>query len=214
MLLYCTPDALPHAKLLKQLSEKHGMKRTITLAPMRPTDILAALDGIKTGDFVLCVGNGLKQKLAAASLLRGTPAVQALGVCLVSRTPVQLAAAGLAGKCLGMGKPESALAQTTERALPESLRGTVSRNTTHRDNRSDALVRLVRLDTLDAAFVWDTPPPAPDLTTLLLPRKLASCPLNLMALSCSKLRTVEQQALLRLWQSREMADALSGGGTE
>ena len=209
ILVYCTPDAVPYARILKRLAKQNGEQRQITLAPMRSGDILTAVDGTRAGDFVIAVGGGMEEKLQKLELVRMPSVSHALGVCLVSTEAAKLADMGLPGKRLGSGKPGTALARAVDQALPEALRSAISANVVHHSARSDELVRLVGLGSLDAAFVWSSPPPAPDLSTLHLPRQADFRPLRIVALSCSRLPTADTKAMLDLWERSIAPQALA-----
>jgi len=209
ILVYCTPDAVPYARMLKRLAEEGGEQRQITLAPMRPGDVLAAVEGTRAGDFVVCIGRGLEGKLAKRDLVRMPPVTHGLGVCLVSAKAMEVADLGLSDTRLGSGKPGGPLADAADQAVPQALRAAVSANIVHRSARSDQLVRLVKLGSLDAAFVWSSPPPASDLPTLPLPRQAGSRPLRIVALSCSRLAEAQTKAMLDVWQSPVAVQALA-----
>lgn len=205
VLVYCTPDAVPFARIIQQ-----GEQRQIVLAPMAPADILAALDGTRAGDFVVSVGGGLEQKLRAQELVRLSPAAQPLGVCIVSRTPLVLADLGVPGRRLGSGKSGDALDQAVSEGLPEVLRASIASNVCHRSARPDELVRLVRLGSLDAAFVWDRPP-TPGLKSLPLVGEAAGASLRIVALACSRLPAAEARAMLERWRGPATAQMLATG---
>ncbi len=194
VLVYCTPDAVPYAKLLQQASDW-----PITLAPLAPPDLLAALEGTKAGDFVLSIGGGLERELQSRKLVRLPPVDQPLGVCVVSTKPLALADLAEPGMRVGSGKPDSPLDRAGFQGLPQELRPSVVANVRYRSARADELVRLVRLGTLDAALVWDYPVSATDLAVLPLARETASAPVRLVALSCSRLSTAEVKAILGWW---------------
>jgi hypothetical protein len=194
LMLYCTPEAAPHARALAKLAEG----REVVVAPMKPEDILAAIEGARAGDFVVFVGKGFGEKLTSRHLSRfAAVPVQTLGVCLVSAKPVQLDDVARPGLRLGSGTAGG----TLDSSLPADLREAIAPQVIHRSGRGDELVRLVRLGSLDAALVWDTPPPAPDLPTLSLPRDQASCPLHVMALDTSRLPAAESRTLLEFWRT-------------
>lgn len=205
VLVYCTPDAVPYAKLLQQASD-----RPMTVAPLAPPDLLAALDGTKAGDFVLSLAGGLERELQTRKLVRLTPVDQPLGVCVVSVKPLVLADLAEPGIRVGSGKPDSPLDRAGFQGLPQELRQAVVANVRYRSARADELVRLVRLGTLDAALVWDYPVPATDLAVLPLARETASAPVRLIALSCSRISAAEAKTILGGWNKTTLT-AKPGG---
>ncbi len=194
VLVYCTPEAAPHARRLAPLAEG----RELLVAPLPPGDILAALEGTKAGDFVVFAGAGFAEKLASLQVVR-LPAVNlhTLGVCLVSAKPLAWEDIPKSGLRLGSGT----VGGTLDASLPAELREAVAPQVIHRSGSGDELVRLVRLGSLDGALVWDNPPPAPDLPTLPLPKTAASCPLQIVALTTSRLPAAEAKALLEVWRT-------------
>ncbi|MDX9978857.1 MAG: hypothetical protein RBU25_02305 [Lentisphaeria bacterium] len=194
VLVYCTPEAAAHARRLAPLAAG----RELILAPLPPGDILAALEGTKAGDFVVFAGGGFAEKLASLQMVR-FPAlkVHTLGVCLVSAKPTTWDDITKSGLRLGSGT----VGGTLDASLPAELREAIAPQVVHRSGRGDELVRLVRLGSLDAALVWDSPPPAPDLPTLALPKAEASCPLHIAALTTSRLPATEAKALLEAWRT-------------
>lgn len=194
VLVYCTPEAAPHARRLVP----PAAGREFILAPLPTGDILAALEGTKAGDFVVFAGSGFAEKLTSLRLAR-FPAleVHTLGVCLVSAKPMAWEDVARPGLRLGSGT----VGGTLDASLPAKLREAVAPQVVHRSGSGDELVRLVRLGSLDGALVWDSPPPAPDLPTLALPRAEASCPLHVVALTTSRLPAAETKALLEAWRT-------------
>jgi hypothetical protein len=209
VLLYCTPSAEAHAKALKQVLEQSGARQAV-LAPMGGEDIVAALEGLKAGDFAVLTGSRLCGRLAERSLTRGEPVTYPLAVCAVALRSLELADLGKPGLRLGNGAKDGDREAAVARALPPDLRPLVAANTQQRSEKSDELLRLVRLGALDAAFVWDTPPPSTDLHILRLPPDPSPCPLLIVALSCSRLSVADSDALLAELRAEPAARALRG----
>lgn len=202
ILVYCTPEAAPHARALARLVED----REVTLAPLGAQDLLKAVAGARAGDFAVFVGHGLAEELQARRLSRSPAvAVHTLGVCLVSARPLELEALADSGLRLGSGPAGGAL----ERSLPEELRAACAPLVVHRSGRADELVRLIRLGTLDGAFVWDSPPPVAGMAILPLPREVTAVPLQVAPLSTSRLSAAESRSLLDIWRTDRAAAALA-----
>jgi hypothetical protein len=204
-----------HAKILKQVLEAQG-GRQVVVAPMTGADIVAALEGLKAGDVAVIAGSRLRDRLLERKLVRGEPVSYPLNVCAVALRPLELADLGQPGLRLGGGAKDGDLAAAVERVLPMDLRPLVEANTRQRGERSEELVRLLRLGALDAAFVWDTPAPAADLQRVRLPPDPSPCPLLIVALSCSRLAVDESAALLAEMRAAPIVGALRGerGGKE
>jgi len=203
VLVYCTPETAPHARRLVALAEG----RELILAPLPPGDMLAAIEGTKAGDFAVFAGSGFAESLRSRRLLRSSSvSIHTLGVCLVSAKPVSWEEITRPGLRLGSGT----VGGTLDSSLPAELREAVAPQVVHRSGRGDELVRLVRLGSLDAALVWDSPPPAPDLPTLALPRTEAACPLHVAALTTSRLPAAETKALMEIWRTAFATGETSG----
>lgn len=209
LLLYCTPSVEAHGKVLKGVLERGG-GRQVLVAPMTGDDIVAALQGLKAGDLAVVAGSGVCTRLHEGGLVRGEPVVYPLTPCAVAAKPLELADLGRPGMRLGGCAKGGDRAAAVERALPAELRPLVEANTVQRGERGEELVRLVRLGALDAAFVWDTPPPAAGLHLVRLPPDPAPCPLLVIALRCSRLSAEDSAALLTELRGEPVARALQG----
>ena len=210
LLLYCTPAVEAQARILKRVIEQDGVWQVV-LAPMTGADLMSALEGLKTGDFAVFAGSRLRDQLAERKLLRGEPVGYPLSVGAVAARPLELADLGKPGLRLGGGGKDGDLTAAVGRVLPADLGRLVEANTRQRSERSEELLRLVRLGALDAAFVWDTPPPT-DLRRLRLPPDPLPCSLQLVALSCSRLSQADSAALLATLRDEPVRRALRGEG--
>lgn len=215
VLLYCTSAVEAQAKVLKQVLESGGF-RQVVLAPLTGADMVTALEGLQAGDLAVVAGTPMYERLAERKLTRGEPVTHPLAVCAVAVRTLELADLGKPGMRLGNGAKDGDRAAAVERALPPELRPLVAANTRQRSERGDELVRLLRLGALDAALVWDTPPPAADLQRLPLPEDPSPCPLLIVALSCSRLSPAASAALLTELRGDAVPRALRGerGGTQ
>jgi hypothetical protein len=96
--------------------------------------------------------------------------------------------------------------------LASELRPPIEANITHRSERGEELVRLLRLGALDAAFLWSTPPPPAGLHVVLLPAAAGGeVTLTLAGLTCSRLAEGEWSGILAVWRSEATRHALEAG---
>jgi hypothetical protein len=207
--VYCTPAAEAHAKILRCVLEASG-DRTVVIAPMTCDSLLAALEGTRAGDAVVFAGDELQAALDSRGLVRGEPIAFPLAVCAVGLAPFDLAALATPGKRLGGCSPDRPLGAAVRAALPEDLRSGIEANLTHRSERGDELVRLLRLGALDAAFLWATPPPPAVLHVVRLPEAGRAACITITGLSCSRLTDLEWSQVIAVWRSETTQRALDG----
>lgn len=209
LFVYCTPTAEAHAKILRCVVEAK-LGRPVVIAPMGPESLLAALDGTHAGDVAVFAAGELEAGLQSRGLVRGEPIAFPLAVCAAGKAPFELAELAKPGMRLGGCKPDLPLGAAVRAALPPDLAKAIEANITHRSDRGEELVRLLRLGALDAVFLWATPPPPAALHVVRLDAAVPGAALVVAGLSCSRLDEDDWAAVLAAWRDPGTQRALDG----
>jgi len=185
-LVYCTPASKPYARCIADALTTVTGPEAI-LAPMRTQDMLSALAGTQSGDLVVSLRDGTVKALDDLGLVRNWSAVGRVSLSAVSRTERTLSDIRQPGIRVGCGKPNGALAAALDQLLTPSERALVANNVAYRSDRCSELMRLVRLDALDAAFIWSRPSLPEGLCRVGIPvERQVTCDVLVGVLSCSR----------------------------
>lgn len=198
VLLYCASSAKPYAAILKSALESE-LGHEVVLAPLSPRDLLSATAGTNAGDFAVFAGPALRDTLSEREQVRQEQVLWTLKARAVAVRPFVLADLTQPGKRLGSGKTTGALGGCVSAALPKELRAAVAANVVYRSERPAQLLRMLRLGGLDAAFVWDLPPPPAALHVLPLSGDASRCPVFAVTLTSSRLSATEIAAVQEVW---------------
>ncbi len=210
VLVYCTPGSKVYAAAVRAHLSRAGAGEVI-LAPLGARDLVTALSGTRAGDLVVCLGERLPGELAGLGFVRDRFEIGRLTPCLVSTRPIPLERTVEKDMRLGFGKADSPLERSSRAALSPGLADGVEAHIGQRSVRPSELVRLLRLEALDAVFVWDNPALTRGLERTVLP---GSCPLVAIQLSCSEKPTALLDAVREIWADTEAAEHLRAIGVK